>query len=216
LTEDKTFQKLRENEREYRKQIILDAALRLFEKKTFSKTSMSDIAKEVGVSTSTLYSYFPSQEELFFEAFVRDLAFIDTMLTEGLDQAMGNTEQPLMDTLAEAILNHLMNSEATFQMISLLITEKNMPEHILTKFNYFRGEFHERIIKVLKLSGIQNPDMTTSRAFFASVVGAIIFFKNNPSYTSGQPEVTVKELVRYIVDVFKAGIPVLEIAKKMT
>jgi len=214
LKEEKTFQKFRENERELRKQIILDSTLNLFEKKTLGKTSMADIAKEVGVSTSTLYSYFPSQEELFLEAFLRDLSHIDTMMEEGMASDIENADQQAMETLAERILNHLLNSEATFQMISLLITESSMPEHILEKFNYFRNEFHERIINVLKISGVKNPDVTTSRAFFASVLGAIMIFRNHPDLDKNNPGETVKELVGYIVKVFKVGIPVLETMKK--
>jgi AcrR family transcriptional regulator len=217
MEDDKTFQKLRENERELRKQMILDSALNLFEKKSFYKTSMGDIAREVGVSASTLYSYFPSQEELFLEAFIRDLSYIDTMMKNvQRANAATDTDQEAMETLADMILSHLMNSEATFQMISLLITEVAMPEHILKKFNHFRNEFHEIIITVLKISGVKNPDLTTSRAFIASVLGAIMLFKNNPEHDAEQPEVTVRDLVRYIVNVFKAGIPVLEKMKQST
>lgn len=210
LEEEKTFQKFRENERELRKKMILDSALTLFEKKTFNKTSMSDIAKEVGVSTSTLYGYFPSQEELFLEAFLYDLSHIDKIMDENFAVTGAGTDQKAMDALADRILSHLLNSEATFQMISLLITEVNMPDHILAKFNNFRNELHERIINVLKISGVKNPDITTSRAFFASVVGAIMIFRNHPQDEMEKPDETVKELVRYIVNVFKAGIPVLE------
>lgn len=210
MEEEKTFQKFRENERALRKQIILDSALSLFEKKTFTKTSMADIAKEVGVSTSTLYGYFASQEELFLEAFLHDLSNLDQLI-EGNAEAVGElTDQQAMDALADRVLNHLMNSKATFQLISLLITEVNMPEHLLSKFNDFRNELHERIIHVLKISGIENPDITTSRAFFASVLGAIMLFRNHPQTEADNCNEVVTELVRYIVNVFKAGIPVLE------
>lgn len=210
LEEDKTFQKLRENEREIRKNLILDAALNVFEKKTFYKTSMSDISKELGVSTATLYSYFPSQEELFLEAFIRDLSYIDQILKESFESMYQKEDSTsAIDTLADAMVSHLLNSEATFQLISLLMTERNMPAHLQEKFYMMKQELSERMINVLKISGVKDPDTKTSRAFFASVIGAIMLFKNFPEKEMNGPEENVVDLVKYIVTVFKAGIQAL-------
>lgn len=210
MEEDKTFQKLRENEREVRKNLILDAALNVFEKKTFYKTSMNDIAKELGVSTATLYSYFSSQEALFLEAFIRDLSNIDTVLKESFDQSFNPDENTAIDALAEAMVSHLLNSEATFQLITLLMTERDMPEHLKDKFYLMKNELNERVINVLKLSGIKDPDIKTSRAFFASVIGAILLFRNFPEReTTKNTDENIIDLVRYIVSVYKAGIQAL-------
>ena len=46
---------------------ILDGAHRLFMANGFDATSMSDIAREAGVSKGTLYVYFDSKERLFGE-----------------------------------------------------------------------------------------------------------------------------------------------------
>ncbi|MCH3918448.1 MAG: TetR/AcrR family transcriptional regulator [Spirochaetia bacterium] len=50
---------------EDRKQEILDTAMRLFHEKGYEKTSMSDIAKKMGVAQGLCYRYFPSKEALF-------------------------------------------------------------------------------------------------------------------------------------------------------
>jgi AcrR family transcriptional regulator len=210
MEEDKTFQKLRENERETRKNLILDAALNVFEKKTFYKTSMSDIAKELGVSTATLYSYFPSQEELFLEAFIRDLSYIDQILKESFDNSSNKEDSSTaIDMLANAMVSHLLNSEATFQLISLLMTERDMPEHLKEKFYMMKQELNERMLNVLKLSGIKDPDIRTSRAFFASVIGAIMLFKNFPEKDMKDSKENIIDLVKYIVTLFKAGVQAL-------
>jgi AcrR family transcriptional regulator len=207
VEDDKTFQKLRENERETRKNLILDAALNVFEKKTFYKTSMSDIAKELGVSTATLYSYFPSQEELFLEAFIRDLSYIDQILKESFDNSSNKEDSSTaIDMLANAMVSHLLNSEATFQLISLLMTERDMPEHLKEKFYMMKQELNERMLNVLKLSGIKDPDIKTSRAFFASVIGAIMLFKNFPEKEMKDAKENIIDLVSYIVTLFKAGV----------
>ena len=50
-----------------KRQAILDAAFRLFRTQGFDKTSVSEITAEVGGSKATIYSHFPSKEELFVE-----------------------------------------------------------------------------------------------------------------------------------------------------
>ncbi len=55
-------------EPEVRKQEILDAALRIFGEKGYEKTSITDIAREIGVAQGLCYRYFPSKEALFDSA----------------------------------------------------------------------------------------------------------------------------------------------------
>ncbi|MBS6922329.1 MAG: TetR/AcrR family transcriptional regulator [Lachnospiraceae bacterium] len=55
-------------EPEERKQEILDTAMRLFHEKGYEKTSITDIAKTIGVAQGLCYRYFPSKEALFDSA----------------------------------------------------------------------------------------------------------------------------------------------------
>lgn len=48
-----------------RKQEILEAALRVFARKGYEKTSISDIAAEIGISQGLCYRYFPSKEMIY-------------------------------------------------------------------------------------------------------------------------------------------------------
>ena len=48
-----------------RKQEILEAALRVFARKGYDKTSISDIAGEIGISQGLCYRYFPSKEVIY-------------------------------------------------------------------------------------------------------------------------------------------------------
>jgi AcrR family transcriptional regulator len=50
-----------------KRQAILDTAYRLFRTQGFDKTSVSEITAAVGGSKATIYSHFPSKEELFVE-----------------------------------------------------------------------------------------------------------------------------------------------------
>lgn len=50
-----------------KRQAILDVAAEVFREAGFERASMSEICTRVGGSKATLYNYFPSKEELFFE-----------------------------------------------------------------------------------------------------------------------------------------------------
>ena len=52
------FEAIRQESRE----AILDAALKLFAKKGFSRTTTADIAREAGISKGLIYNYFRSKE----------------------------------------------------------------------------------------------------------------------------------------------------------
>ena len=51
---------------ETRKAQILSAAQEVFANKGFAESTISDVAREAGVSDATIYEYFPSKEELLF------------------------------------------------------------------------------------------------------------------------------------------------------
>ena len=53
--------------RDAKRQAILDTAYQLFMEQGFDQTSVSEITAKVGGSKATIYSHFPSKEELFVE-----------------------------------------------------------------------------------------------------------------------------------------------------
>jgi len=64
LMEDKKISR-KQRETELRKQIILEAAEKLFLSNGYENTTMDDIANDAEFSKGTLYNYFKSKEELY-------------------------------------------------------------------------------------------------------------------------------------------------------
>lgn len=80
---------------ETRKQAIIDVAKAVFDEFGFEAASMSEIAARLGGSKATLYSYFPSKEELFI-AVARSFAETHMRSTFGaLNPARGLRENLL-------------------------------------------------------------------------------------------------------------------------
>lgn len=56
---------LREQKKQQTRQAILNAAITLFSRNGFERTSIEDIAKAAGIGNSTIYGYFSHKDEIF-------------------------------------------------------------------------------------------------------------------------------------------------------
>ncbi|HJB17034.1 MAG TPA: TetR/AcrR family transcriptional regulator [Candidatus Blautia excrementipullorum] len=88
-------------EPEERKQEIFDAALKLFGEKGYEKTTITDIAKSIGVAQGLCYRYFPSKEVLFDSAIEQ---YADILAAQFVKTAE-HTHMPLKQFIEEMPLN---------------------------------------------------------------------------------------------------------------
>ncbi|MBM9576427.1 TetR family transcriptional regulator [Leptospira sp. 201903070] len=58
---------VKDDDKKVKKELLIRAAISLFNKSSFEKISMDQIAKRAGVAKGTLYLYFKTKEELFLE-----------------------------------------------------------------------------------------------------------------------------------------------------
>lgn len=122
MTDIPTTVKNKELVEKRREQIVL-AAITLFSKKGFYKTTLRELAEEAGLSTGNIYDYVGSKEDIFYliHDFAADLA------VEALDRSVRDITDPmeklrrmvraefnLMDQWADAIMliyqeSHILN-----------------------------------------------------------------------------------------------------------
>ena len=108
-----------------KKNLILEAALKIFPQKGYENTKMDDIAEEAGIYTPVIYQYFESKEELFLEL-IDVISFRNVMesMAEALyeDSAVDTVEEvsKKLERVGEAFLNtHYQNKE----IVRLFINE---------------------------------------------------------------------------------------------
>ena len=58
---------LRESKKLRTRQVIADESMRLFAQNGFDRVTVSEIAAAAGVSEKTVFNYFPTKEDLFFD-----------------------------------------------------------------------------------------------------------------------------------------------------
>ena len=89
MTEPGKFTDLKEQEKLQRKNLILDVAEKVFSQKPFDDVNMRDLAKEVGISPGSIYTYFPDKETLYVEVslrvYERAIGIMNEMVNSGND-----------------------------------------------------------------------------------------------------------------------------------
>ena len=58
---------LRESKKLLMRQVIADEAMRLFATRGFDHVTVAEVAAAAGVSDKTVFNYFPTKEDLFFD-----------------------------------------------------------------------------------------------------------------------------------------------------
>ena len=104
-----------------KRQAILEHAYRLFRAQGFDGTSMADITSQVGGSKATLYSHFPSKEELFVECMMAALENYMSDTLKHLDASRSNPEAVLRN-FGTSVLNFICSPEQV-EVRRLMIAE---------------------------------------------------------------------------------------------
>ena len=58
---------LRESKKLHTRQVIADAAMQLFAQRGFDHVTVAEVAEAAAVSEKTVFNYFPTKEDLFFD-----------------------------------------------------------------------------------------------------------------------------------------------------
>ncbi|MCP3943282.1 MAG: TetR/AcrR family transcriptional regulator [Desulfobacteraceae bacterium] len=175
------FAELKEKEKQARKQIVIESALALFAKKPFYEVGMREVADEAGISPATIYRYFPSQEELFNEAFIQEIS----SASEGFKKMVDNEDPVSIQDFAIKFVDHLIENETTFQMMAYLMLKDNLAYPVKGQFDSVTKIFFDLFALLLERHGMAPEKARVfSHSFVASITGILMTFRNNPSKDS--------------------------------
>ena len=108
-----------------RRRAIIDVAERSFLERGYAETSMSTIAAELGGSKTTLWSYFPSKEELFAAVLDRMIAGFQLELDAALIPAGG--VEAALDRFGHALVHKLLSPSSIALYRLILAESERMP-----------------------------------------------------------------------------------------
>jgi len=172
------FSILKANEKRARQDLIVDAAERVFATTPFNNVSIRDIAREAGISHTSIYRYFPDQQALFVEAFVRGAKEI----VQVLDDIVRNSEQGDIEKVTEEFIAYLVENDQYFRMMTHFMLDGSLSAEMVEKLNTMERLLFDEFDKLFrKMTGIGEGDVRLlSHAFFAALNGVLITFRNYP------------------------------------
>jgi AcrR family transcriptional regulator len=137
---DNAFKDRRARRKEDRREAIIDIAKRSFLENGFADTSMSEIAARCGGSKTTLWSHFPSKEDLF-------QAFLDRLVghfVEALDGALltGGGTEAVLRRFGLVFLDKILSEDAL--TLKRMITSEGHRFPTLVRAFYEKGPAHTR------------------------------------------------------------------------
>lgn len=106
----------RNEEKELRRQVILDAAEDIVAKRTWEGTNFGEIAKLARLSRSLVYVYFPTRDHLFHAMCDRGLALLEERFARVMKQRKTGLEQVV--ALGRAYYQYSLEETFYFNLLS--------------------------------------------------------------------------------------------------
>lgn len=135
-TTQRTMRKQRaitDEQRQERRQVLLDAAWQLFQENPYEKISMAEVARVAGLAKGTVYLYFSTKEELFLAVQEQQLVEWFDALESELAHLAGSGDA---SEVANAICDTLGNRPALTRLFAILhsILEQNVDYPMALRF----------------------------------------------------------------------------------
>jgi len=122
----------KDEQKEERRRLLLDAARRLFEKAEFGDLTMAAVAAEAKLAKGTVYLYFATKEELFLSLLEEELwAWFDEVDAH-LDRLRGGTLEKVTHVIVETLSRRTLLGRLFVILHALL--ERNIAEASAFRF----------------------------------------------------------------------------------
>jgi AcrR family transcriptional regulator len=130
---------------------ILECAARLFSARSYSGTSLQDIADDLGTSRSSLYHYFSNKEEILLRL-VGDLVLSSEAALKHMKAADRTDAVERLRTAVEALLGPIIEAPSRFRL--LLTVEAELPAAIAQRWRDTRRKIVTEVTEIIR-SGVE-------------------------------------------------------------
>ncbi len=195
MIESKKFTDLKEQEKEQRKNLILDVAEKIFSSKPFDDVNMRDLAKEVGISPGSIYTYFPDKETLYVEVSLRGFQRAVNIMKDMLNS--GNYS---LDKVAERYMEEMIDNYDYMRIVQHCVMDgKFKTQESIDQLKEISRELFTTFDEILaKETSLQDIRPVTHLIF--SVLNGIVFtFGKYPGRTREEGVAHMKRLAKLFI-----------------
>jgi AcrR family transcriptional regulator len=182
---------------------ILLGARDLFERFGFKKTTMEDIARQIGKSKSALYYYYKTKEEIFEGVILNEIETTHNLVAEAVkkEESAANKFRRLFTSLLEGV----KQKANKFSFKSDLYENHFLFESIVKK----RDSYMEELIKDILILGISQRDVkmmnNAEMSLWASMINITLRATANKIFLEDDFNLSSSQLV-FIADTFFNGV----------
>ena len=195
MIESKKFTDLKEHEKEQRKNLILDVAEKIFSSKPFDDVNMRDLAREVGISPGSIYTYFPDKETLYVEVSLRGFQRAVNIMKDMLNS--GNYS---LDKVAERYMEEMIDNYDYMRIVQHCVMDgKFKTQESIDQLKEISRELFTTFDEILaKETSLQDIRPVTHLIF--SVLNVIVFtFGKYPDRTREEGVAHMKRLAKLFI-----------------
>lgn len=186
-----------------KKELIANAAQRLFAKYGLNKTTVDEIAKDAHVGKGTIYHYFDSKEHMFYAIIQKEVCILKSKILQAVKQAKTPQKKlkALILTRLKEILELVNFHKLTREAVDIL---QPQIEKALEKYRQEELRIVEGIIKEgIKKKVFENVNTKLSAFAFMSVFRNLEF-----PWLIGKKAYDVEERVDFMLRIYLRGMEV--------
>ncbi|MBU0996326.1 MAG: TetR/AcrR family transcriptional regulator [Proteobacteria bacterium] len=169
-----SFHKLREEERERRKQIIVDAVERVANEKSLNEITVKDISSEAGIKPSTIYRFFDSKDDLLCNMIINEIEKVGELIDE-----FSNGKNPSMDQIVDMMVDYLIENNFISQVLWYFFIGLGSNKSVAVYFEVIEDKVILLFEKLMFTAGIKGNNTFKAQAVLYSLMGLVMFFKKS-------------------------------------
>jgi AcrR family transcriptional regulator len=186
-----SFHKLREEERERRKQIIVDAVERVATEKSLNEITVKDISFEAGIKPSTIYRFFDSKDDLLCSMIITEIEKIGGMVDE-----FSKNKKTSMDQIVEIMVDYLIENNFITQALWYFFIGLGSNKSVAAYFEVIEEKVILLFEKLMVIAGIKGNNTFKAQAVLYSLMGLVMFFKKSDILSK-------QEIKNYIITIIE-------------
>jgi AcrR family transcriptional regulator len=174
-----------------RKSQIIKAAVKRFARHGLNKTTLDEIARDLRIGKATIYHYFKSKDELFYQTLEYDVS----LFTEDITQIFNNLEM----TLQQRFLEYFNYKEQVYEKYKVLydLITRHLREETLENDIFILKKLLQNEEKVLRqvINTTQKNNTNLSPMIIIMQSWGILFWNKLNAISDPESQVNSKELV---------------------
>lgn len=202
------MEKTSKNQPISKEQLILDAALKIFEQKGFHAATTSEIAKEAGIAEGTIFRYFKTKKDILRSILIKAIELLGPQMVSKPIELLSNTEgKDVREVLKSILKERVTFLTKHFSILKTVFAEalihddirEALLENIIKKAKATFDSFFDRMVSENKFRYVDRE--SALRLFVGSFLTLFLYqYIFNDKFTGERLDQAVENTVDIILN----------------